>query len=94
MQKEITWDKILIGDRVRSFDFENNETCFMDGKVISIEYKDGCDRYVISVDFCCFDSEEHYDYPDFIYPPVNGTKQLFSLIGFTHLVKKLGVINV
>ena len=93
MKKITEWDIIEKGDRVRSFDFENNDDCFVDGRVVNVEFVEGCIRYVIAVERCIFDggemSEEHT--PDFIYPPVNGTPTMFSSSPVTHLVRKLGV---
>ena len=70
---------IKIGNKVRSFDFhymrdlEGPRSCYMEGVVTGIEEVRGCDRYVIVVDRCIAAGKERSDFPEVIYPPVNGT---------------------
>jgi hypothetical protein len=70
---------IQIGNRVRSFDFhymrdlEGPRSCYMEGEVIGFEEVRGCTRYVIKVDRCVSGGKERSDFPEVIYPPVNGT---------------------
>ena len=70
---------IVIGSKVRSFDFahrrdiEGEHACFMEGKVVGFEKVQGCQRFVIEVERCVFGGEEHADFPATIFPPLNGT---------------------
>ena len=71
---------IQIGNRVRSFDFhymrdlDGPRSCYMEGTVTGFEEVRGCMRYVIEVDRCVGGGKERSDFPEVIYPPVNGTK--------------------
>lgn len=73
-------DKIKIGDRVRSFDFDNRDVegeraCYVEGVVtgIGLIVRD-CDRYEIKIDRIVFAGDEQpVDLNQFAYPPVNGT---------------------
>ena len=71
--------EIEIGNRVRSFDFhymrdlDGPRSCYMEGVVIGLNEFQGCQRYVIEVDRCVSGGRERSDYPQMIYPPVNGT---------------------
>ena len=74
--------EIVIGTKVRSFDFhhmrdlEGPRSCYMEGKVVGFEEIRGCQRYVIDVERCIGGGKElpAQEYPPTIYPPVNGTR--------------------
>ena len=71
--------EINIGNRVRSFDFHYERSlngprsCYMEGVVTGFEKIQGCSRYVITVDRCVAGGEDQENFPETIYPPVNGT---------------------
>ena len=73
---------IIVGNRVRSFDFhyyrelEGDRACYMEGEVTRIvEHPHfGYKCYEIQVDRCVSGGIERDSYPEVIYPPVNGTK--------------------
>jgi hypothetical protein len=75
---------VLIGDRVRSFDFQDHKelegarACYMEGQVTGIEMMEGCWRYKIEVRKCVSRGEVREDYPSVIYPPLNGTPRLLG----------------
>ena len=79
---------IQIGDRVRSFDFsrgpggrdlEGENACYIEGKVIGFAEIEGCKRYKILVDRDVFGGEETKERVGQVrFPPVNGTRSLFS----------------
>jgi hypothetical protein len=71
--------EIVIGTKVRSFDFhhmrdlEGPRSCYMEGKVVGFEEIRGCQRYVIEVELVIGGGVENDERPAIIYPPVNGT---------------------
>ena len=79
---------IVIGSRVRSFDFANGEygrdvdgdrACYVEGKVVGFDHVEGCDRYRILVDRDVFGGEESdRRVGRLITPPVNGTPKSFG----------------
>ena len=75
-------DEIKVGDRVRSYDFEDRKDCYVEGTVVYIgrEFNQGehtvafeCDRYVIKVERCVSNNKVIQYYGAFAFPPVNGT---------------------
>ena len=84
-------ETIKVGDRVRSFDFEGCDDCYIDGVVESIGDKlEGCPRYKIRVQTLVFGGEVQTDHvPPYVYPPVNGTETWLG--GVTAGVVKLPV---
>ena len=74
---------IVVGDQVRSFDFDycedltGDRACYVEGEVAAIGPIEGCDRYLIRVSRRVFGGEE-VEHPEWVRPPVNGTRQLFS----------------
>ena len=71
--------KIYIGDRVRSYDFPNNQECFVEGTVVAIEKMEGCDRYKVQIERKVWaGSEVENPYKGHVFPPVNGTPKLFG----------------
>ena len=89
--------EIAVGSLVRSFDFENNSQCFVDGWLEGIEEIEGCDRYRIRVINRVFDGEAlTVTGKELVYPPVNGTRSQFGrvlegvmLLQDTHLMYSL-----
>lgn len=73
-------DAIKVGDRVRSFDFDDRDlegerACYVEGRVEEIVESGWCQRYAIRVERRVFGGEEIAEgYEDMVYPPVNGTK--------------------
>ena len=73
--------EIVIGTRVRSFDFAHDRSldgaraCYVEGEVVGFDHVEGCDRYRILVDRDIFGGvEEDRRVGDLIYPPINGTR--------------------
>lgn len=68
------------GDKVRSYDFDYSDDCYVDGTVVGFEFKDGSKRYVLKMSKKVFDgNDETKKYfavtgNDTFYPPVNGLK--------------------
>lgn len=54
--------------------------CYVDGEVEAIgeDVMEGCPRYRIRVVSQTVGGEPRADLPDYVYPPVNGTKSLFG----------------
>src|SRR5688572_26501204 len=86
---------IKVGDRVRSFDFDNRNlsgprSAYIEGQVVAIVRFEGCDRYKIAVEKQVFDGEvlhpTEWSGP-WVFPPVNGTQ---SWMGLTDGVELLG----
>lgn len=68
---------IKIGDRVRSFDFAGDATCYWVGTVTDIQYWRG--TYEISVDFQVWEGKRSKDnYCEKLYPPINGEQGIFG----------------
>ena len=86
MTKIPTLNGPLIGDRVRSFDFhyerslEGPRSCYMEGQVTGLEMVGGCWRYKIEVRRCVAGGKEQDNFPEVIFPPVNGTKTTMGRI--------------
>lgn len=82
---------IAVGDHVRSYDFEHDDQCYVEGRVDKIVPIEGCDRYHIDPTKRVFDGEE-YDRETFpeagYFPPVNGVR-VAGTFRFTNGVKKL-----
>lgn len=73
-------NEIKIGDRVRSFDFpgrvrdlEGERACYAIGRVEEVVRRNGCDRYMIKVEYVVYRGSKEFASEEFIYPPVNGT---------------------
>lgn len=77
---------IKIGDAVKSYDFPGYDLYFVKGVVEDIVVLDGCTRYKIKVE-ASYDEDGEYAGPEYVYPPVNGTKNLFG--GVTNGVVKI-----
>ena len=81
---------IGIGDRVRSYDFESREDCYMEGIVYGYQHIEGCRRYAIQVERRVVANEERLaGVGETIYPPVNGTPTTMSLSPVTNGVVKV-----
>ena len=71
--------EITFGSQVRSFDFhymrdlEGPRACYMEGQVMGHTTIEGCERYIIAVKRCVAGGKERDNFPEVIYPPVNGT---------------------
>lgn len=70
---------LYIGDRVRSYDWDGDQSCFVEGSIVGFSDLDGCKRYKIWVERKVWAGEE---VPDplrcHVYPPINGTLKLFG----------------
>lgn len=65
---------IKVGDRVRSYDFEGNTECYVEGTVENIAPAAAPGHYYIRVEKRVFNGEEtRKPYPSHVYPPKNGT---------------------
>jgi hypothetical protein len=74
---------IVIGTRVRSFDFhtapggrdlEGDRACYVEGEVVGFDLVEGCRRYRILVDRDVFGGkDEDRRLGALVTPPVNGT---------------------
>jgi hypothetical protein len=82
-------EKIEMGDRVRSYDFEFHDDCYVEGTITGIGLVlEGCPRYTISADRKCWGGEIEALRPERnIYPPVNGTRNLMG--GYTNGVRRI-----
>lgn len=50
-------DVAKVGERIRSYDFEGRQDCYVEGTIQSVDLKGGDKGYahfVITVDVCCF----------------------------------------
>ena len=71
--------EITFGSQVRSFDFhymrdlDGPRSCYMEGQMMGHTTIEGCKRYIIAVKRCVVRGEETSNFPEVIYPPVNGT---------------------
>lgn len=82
-------DDIQIGNRVRSYDSEMMDDCFIEGTVIGFREYEGCTRYVIDVDRTVVGGDVNRTPDNFqVIPPVNGTPR--SLGGECDSVKRIG----
>jgi hypothetical protein len=81
-------EEIRLGDRVRSYDFEHHDDCYVEGTVEEItEHMEGCPRYRIVGLFRAFDGrQEMLDGVEF-FPPVNGTPRMMG--GYCNGVRKI-----
>lgn len=69
---------IRVGDRVRSFDFAGDDSCYWVGTVREIQQEKGV--YEIVVDFQIWEGQrakENYCWA--VYPPINGQQGIFGL---------------
>lgn len=90
---------VKIGDTVRSFDMELMPFSWVVGKVVGIEKKDGCDRYVIECDkweTCRDENGIHENVvrtekegKSLVYPPVNGTALIGGFNDYTNFVERV-----
>jgi hypothetical protein len=69
-------EQIQVGDRVRTFDYDNRDDCFADGVVQGIGPRPDseCEHYYIEVERMVWKGEEQEADGDMVYPPINGTK--------------------
>lgn len=83
-------EKIAVGDRVRSYDWEHRDDCYMEGIVEGDSFEwEGCPRYVINVDRHVVEGVDRHTAADEFkaFPPVNGTRHLFG--GYCNGVRKV-----
>ena len=86
MKNELTGHDIVLGSKVRSFDFpvdkslEGERACYVEGEVVDFKTLQGCERYVIRVERTVWGGEEtdKRGFGGYIYPPRNGTPTLFG----------------
>jgi hypothetical protein len=66
-----------VGTRVRSYDFPGERSCYLEGKIVSIDMHDGV--YHIDVDRIVRDHQERPLKGRWVVtPPLNGRKSLFG----------------
>lgn len=83
---------IKVGDRVRSYDTEFRDDCYIEGVVCDVDYNlGGCRRYVIEADKRVIEGEDQTDSlhtrNDRFYPPMNGVRVIFG--GYCNGVRKV-----
>lgn len=78
--------KINVGDKVRSYDFEGDNSSYIEGIVTEIITIHGLQRYKIYTTKLVWRNQEKSNFEDYYYPVVNGTEGLF---GTTDGVKKI-----
>ena len=77
-------EKITIGSKVRSFDFQHRDitgdrACYIEGVIVDIlKEENSYDRYLIKVHRQVFGGAEKSDHPLTVTPPVNGTLTMFG----------------
>lgn len=82
---------ITVGDRVRTYDFEHTDDCYVEGVVEKIVPVEGCDRYHVTPTKRVWGG---LDYPEAqfskagYFPPINGTR-VAGTLEFTNGVRKL-----
>jgi len=73
---------ITTGSHVRSYDFENNRDCYVDGTVLAIKTKpDSSTWYEIQVERDVWQGHDvrgHSRIGELVYPPVNGRPKTFG----------------
>jgi hypothetical protein len=83
---------ITIGDKVKSFDFNHTDDCYVEGVVVGFKEMDGCERYIISMTKKVWHGKDTTDSyiektgNEKFFPPVNGTP---SWGGETNCVSKI-----
>jgi hypothetical protein len=83
-------DKIKVGDRVRSYDFEDSKHSYVEGVVEGFKEIEGCERYSIRVDRSVWRDEvcsASLRLNQLVHPPLNGTPT--SMGGVCAFVEKL-----
>jgi len=70
---------IKVGDRVRSYDFQRDPECYVEGIVEGFHEAPDCKRYKIRVVRKVWAGEEVEEpYAGCVYPPLNGTPRMFG----------------
>lgn len=64
--------ELKVGDKVRSYDFDGRKDCYVDGTLTEVQNDGECDRYAIKVEAKVWCGVLESDFPEFVYPPVNG----------------------
>jgi hypothetical protein len=69
----------MVGKKVRSYDFDHDRECYVEGVVVGFEEVEGCTRYEIRVTRRIWGGEK-VDRPNLhhVYPPLNGTPKIFG----------------
>lgn len=84
-------ENVKVGDKVRSYDFEVGDDCYIEGIVEAIgrfdDFGSSCFRYKIRVEKTVWEGKEIRNRLTHIYPPVNGTPKFYG--GVTHRVVKI-----
>jgi hypothetical protein len=67
---------IAVGDRVRSFDFPGNPTCYFVGTVTGVT---DLDQYNIEVEYQVWENmREPTNFCKSVHPPINGVEGIFG----------------
>ena len=76
-------ETIRMGDKVRSYDFEGNRDCYVEGVVESVgtfanlfPVAFPCSRYKIRVTARVWNGVAVESLADYVYPPVNGSSSM------------------
>ena len=71
--------QVQLFDKVRAYDFEEKDSCFVEGKVVGFARIEDCQRYAILVERRVFANRDVEVKPgEVVYPPVNGTPTTFG----------------
>jgi hypothetical protein len=79
---------IGVGDRVRSYDFEYYDNCYVEGVVEKIIPVEGCDRYCIQADRRVAEDKVYTENLPVFMPPLNGTR-VAGTFEYTNGVRKI-----
>ena len=83
-------EQIQVGDKVRSYDFDYNTDCYVEGDVLQVGVMyEGCPRYEIFVtrQVVCGKEKPNLLKGHRVYPPINGTRRVLG--GICNGVKTL-----
>jgi hypothetical protein len=80
-------EDIPVGSRVRSYDFEFRDDCYVEGFVEAIEERWGCLRFTIRCDISASEGKRRRVDPtkSVVYPPANGV--MHATGGFCNSVR-------
>lgn len=90
LRESIANRPIVMGDRVRTYDFDENKLCYCEGTVTRLVEREGCMRYEVLVERDVWDGIEAVcssRINQHVYPPVNGTPR--SLGGVCNGVERV-----
>lgn len=70
---------IVVGDKVRSFDFPGDATCYFVGTVTKV--RQDAEQYDIAVEYQVWEDEvQETNYCASVHPPLNGMRGIFGLV--------------